>query len=722
MGSAGEHLVGKLVGVIGFDRKMAGQDTAHRFNLPAQGVAGLPLPYAGGDLVGVCLQGFLGNFQVDAPVRQNPDFVFEQGDEEKHPGVVAGGVELLFVKGAERPLCHPAFLPGFGDEQPEERGAEFGQAAHKGGAAQQKGQKVSEAVGQKKVGDDEGYQAADAEARQHPCLGVGVAAVHHHGDNLAGGFFLHPGNGRGDPLFFRLCKKSLCAHHLPAPRGAAASEPTAAEAAETSATAAAKAAASHIQSSPPSGIGKEDWKQQPQQGAARDKEEQDQPAQGRRDPEGGEQRQERRPGEGACRFAQPSEKADQDGKENEVVEQGGLAAGGARSPARTAGGLEFAPGGADDRGNSGGKPLVKLARLEARRYDLINDATGKEIGQHPFQPPAHLDADLAVALADQEQDPVVLALLADLPGLHRADAEIFQRVAFQGGDGQHRDLGGVGLLKGQERLFQPLTLSRRDHPGQIGDISLVLRNLQRLGWCGSNNKKKAEAEKTEEPLRHASPMCGMPPKVRHGLELYRRGLGRALFRLESLAARQLEHELVGQVVGEGADGGVEDPHCLVVPNPGHVDPVFRAFELVLEIEEVLIGLEVGIALNHHHQTGEGGGKASLRFLEFGKGLGVIDHFGPGLDGADLGPRLGYGGEGFFLVGRVGLYRFHQIGDEICPPLVGGFHIAPGRDHGLVVLLDGVVAATAQAQGEKRYTDKYEESLHGGSPYNGLGKS
>lgn len=34
-GSAGEQLIGKLIGVIGFDGEMAGQDTPHRFNLPA---------------------------------------------------------------------------------------------------------------------------------------------------------------------------------------------------------------------------------------------------------------------------------------------------------------------------------------------------------------------------------------------------------------------------------------------------------------------------------------------------------------------------------------------------------------------------------------------------------------------------------------------------------------------------------------------------------------
>ena len=240
--STGKNLVGKLVDVIRLDGEIAGQDIPHRLNLKAEGIAGLPLFYADGDVVGVGEQSILGDFPVDARVRQNPDLVLKQGDEEKHPGVVAGGMEVFLIKGAERPFGYPGLQAAVGDEQPEKRGQDFDQAVDPDYPGDHERQEMAEAVGQKKVGDKEGGQTADSEACQERGLGIGVAGGNHHGDNLAGGFFLHPGDGRGDLLIFRLGKKGLCFHHLPAPRGAAASKSAPAKTAKAATSPITKAA------------------------------------------------------------------------------------------------------------------------------------------------------------------------------------------------------------------------------------------------------------------------------------------------------------------------------------------------------------------------------------------------------------------------------------------------------------------------------------------------
>ena len=43
----------------------------------------------------------------------------------------------------------------------------------------------------------------------------------------------------------------------------------------------------------------------------------------------------------------------------------------------------------------------------------------------------------------------------------------------------------------------------------------------------------------------------------------------------------------------------------IVSLAGHVDPVLGALELVLQIEKILVGLEVGVALDDHHQPRQG---------------------------------------------------------------------------------------------------------------------
>ena len=74
-----------------------------------------------------------------------------------------------------------------------------------------------------------------------------------------------------------------------------------------------------------------------------------------------------------------------------------------------------------------------------------------------------------------------------------------------------------------------------------------------------------------------------------------------LFRLERFFTLQMQHQRVCKGVREGADAGVEHLNRAVIALTGDIDAVFGSFQLFLQIEEILIGLQVGIFFDNHHQ-------------------------------------------------------------------------------------------------------------------------
>jgi len=117
-----------------------------------------------------------------------------------------------------------------------------------------------------------------------------------------------------------------------------------------------------------------------------------------------------------------------------------------------------------------------------------------------------------------------------------------------------------------------------------------------------------------------------------------------------------------------------------------------AFQLGLQGQELLIRFELRIALDHHHQPGEGAGELVLgrfKLLELG---GITD-----LQAAYAGSGIGHRLEGLLLVAGVALDGGHQIGDQIGAALILVFDLAPAC---LDLLIQGrniVHAATGQAQ-------------------------
>ncbi len=94
----------------------------------AEGVAGLPGADAGGDGGDDPVPFLLRDDGADAAVGQHPDPAFEEGDEDQHPGGVAGLVQAVLEKGDQGLLLHlgddlrrmdePPLEAGQGADQP----------------------------------------------------------------------------------------------------------------------------------------------------------------------------------------------------------------------------------------------------------------------------------------------------------------------------------------------------------------------------------------------------------------------------------------------------------------------------------------------------------------------------------------------------------------------------------------------------------------------------
>ena len=105
--------------------------------------------------------------------------------------------------------------------------------------------------------------------------------------------------------------------------------------------------------------------------------------------------------------------------------------------------------------------------------------------------------------------------------------------------------------------------------------------------------------------------------MRNGSEFHRRCRLRSGLSLEIGAL--FEAEQSGQdVLGEAADGGIELAGRVIEVLACHVDAVLRTFQLGLQFQEVLVGLQVGIVLGDGQQFAQSRGQLSLCGLVFGQ--------------------------------------------------------------------------------------------------------
>jgi hypothetical protein len=101
---------------------------------------------------------------------------------------------------------------------------------------------------------------------------------------------------------------------------------------------------------------------------------------------------------------------------------------------------------------------------------------------------------------------------------------------------------------------------------------------------------------------------------------------------------------------------------------------FGAFELRLQREEILVRLQVRIALDRHQEPAKSAGERVLRilvFFEFGR---IDDGRGIDLDLACLGAGLGHLRQHLAFLRRIALHRLDEIGNQVGPTLVLVLHV------------------------------------------------
>src|SRR5213596_1614342 len=209
-------------------------------------------------------------------------------------------------------------------------------------------------------------------------------------------------------------------------------------------------------------------------------------------------------------------------------------------------------------------------------------------------------------------------------------------------------------------------------------------------WTATTKAPRAHAAATEGPSHcaaHSATSQGALPREIH-LRRLRRARGLQL----EVRPRPLADDFRRQHLGEAADVRVVAVHGIVVVLAGDGDAVLGPLELVLERPEVLVRLELRVALRDGEQAAERCGQRGIRL---GHLLQVATLHRP----RELGPRLRYLGEHRLLLLGVAFHRLDQVGDEIGAPLQLHLDLGLGGAHLLVIGLDGVVAA---APADQRY--------------------
>jgi hypothetical protein len=122
----------------------------------------------------------------------------------------------------------------------------------------------------------------------------------------------------------------------------------------------------------------------------------------------------------------------------------------------------------------------------------------------------------------------------------------------------------------------------------------------------------------------------------------------------------------GDVRRELAPRGVVLQDFGVVPATFRRNTVLRTGQLVHEPCKRLVGLELRIRLDHHHQSGERAGFS----------VGARHLLGWRRRAGHLGPGISDGLVDVLLLLRIGLGGFHKVRDQIVPPLQQHLDLAP----------------------------------------------
>ena len=127
---------------------------------------------------------------------------------------------------------------------------------------------------------------------------------------------------------------------------------------------------------------------------------------------------------------------------------------------------------------------LKVVGAKPRQDGVLDDETRDGVGQRAFQPVADLDAHLALVRRDDQQRPVVRALLPDAPVAAELIAVVFDRGILQRAQGHDDDLVAALGLHRRELVGQRLPRRRVENVGFIDDTAGELREGQRVRQRG----------------------------------------------------------------------------------------------------------------------------------------------------------------------------------------------------------------------------------------------
>src|ERR1700722_9580143 len=139
---------------------------------------------------------------------------------------------------------------------------------------------------------------------------------------------------------------------------------------------------------------------------------------------------------------------------------------------------------------------------------------------------ASLDPDAGLLHRDDEEDAVVLPLLAELPVIERPVSDVLDRLPVERRQDQDRDLGTGRAVDALEPLLQIRLLARGQLARPVGDVAVDRRGSVGRGPGGRRCGERQEREEgggppepsRERPATHRPP--GSHPKLTFGAPTY----------------------------------------------------------------------------------------------------------------------------------------------------------------------------------------------------------
>ncbi|KAK0366482.1 hypothetical protein LTR94_003054 [Friedmanniomyces endolithicus] len=152
-------------------------------------------------------------------------------------------------------------------------------------------------------------------------------------------------------------------------------------------------------------------------------------------------------------------------------------------------------------------------------------------------------------------------------------------------------------------------------------------------------------------------------------------------------------------VGEGLDRFI-----IIADRDG--DAVFRAFQLRLELQEILVGLEVGIGLDRGEQAAKALAQLCLGGLILRDLGGIGQVGGVDLDRGRLGAGFGHGGQRRLFLLAGGLDRGDEVAGQVGAALILRLDVSP---FGLGIFLGSGDAVDAAGGQRKRAHDRQQKA-------------